>query len=95
MKIVVFGLGYVGATTSACLLKDGHSVVGIDVSPDKAAKIAAGQSPSLSRGWQSCCPRAAPTDGSAPPRKWAVISTMRISPWCASARRRWRAAGWT
>jgi len=45
MKIVVFGLGYVGATTSACLLKDGHSVVGIDVSPDKAAKIAAGQSP--------------------------------------------------
>lgn len=45
MKIVVFGLGYVGATASACLVRDGHSVVGVDVSPDKAAKIEAGQSP--------------------------------------------------
>ena len=45
MKIVVFGLGYVGATAAACLLKDGHSVVGVDVSPDKAAQIEAGQSP--------------------------------------------------
>ena len=45
MKIFVFGLGYVGATATVCLLKDGHSVGGVDVSPDKAAKIEAGQSP--------------------------------------------------
>ena len=45
MKIVVFGLGYVGATAAACLLKDGHTVVGVDVSPDKAARIAVGLSP--------------------------------------------------
>lgn len=45
MKIVVFGLGYVGATATACLLKDGHTVIGVDVSPDKASKIENGLSP--------------------------------------------------
>ena len=45
MKIVVFGLGYVGATATACLLKDGHTVVGVDVSPEKAAQIQSGRSP--------------------------------------------------
>lgn len=45
MKIVVFGLGYVGATAVACLLKDGHEVVGIDVNADKAADISSGRSP--------------------------------------------------
>lgn len=45
MKIVVFGLGYVGATATACLLRDGHTVLGIDVSPDKASKIEIGLSP--------------------------------------------------
>ena len=45
MKIVVCGLGYVGATTAACLLKDGHSVVGIDVDPAKNERFAVGRSP--------------------------------------------------
>lgn len=45
MNIVVLGLGYVGATAAACLLKDGHTVRGIDVNPDKAAAVAAGRSP--------------------------------------------------
>lgn len=45
MKIVVFGLGYVGATATACLLRDGHTVLGVDVSPDKASKIEIGLSP--------------------------------------------------
>lgn len=45
MKIVVFGLGYVGATATACLLRDGHTVIGVDVSPDKASKIEIGLSP--------------------------------------------------
>jgi len=45
MKIVVFGLGYVGATATACLLRDGHTVIGVDVSPDKASKIESGLSP--------------------------------------------------
>lgn len=45
MNIVVCGLGYVGATTTACLLKDGHRVVGIDPDPRKLGDVAAGRSP--------------------------------------------------
>ena len=45
MKIVVFGLGYVGATATASLLRDGHTVIGVDVSSDKASKIESGVSP--------------------------------------------------
>ncbi len=39
------GLGYVGTTTAACLLNDGHHVYGIDINPAKAEAIAAGRSP--------------------------------------------------
>ena len=44
-EIRFFGLGYVGAKAMACLLKEGRSVVGVDLNPVKAAKIEAGQSP--------------------------------------------------
>lgn len=39
------GLGYVGTTTAACLLKDGHHVYGIDINPEKTRMIAEGRSP--------------------------------------------------
>lgn len=45
MKISVFGVGYVGAVSSACLTALGHEVVAVDVSADKVALIAAGHSP--------------------------------------------------
>ena len=45
MHIAIMGLGYVGATTAACLLRDGHHVYGIDISPEKVAAIGAGRSP--------------------------------------------------
>lgn len=45
MKILICGLGYVGVTAAACLIRDGHSVVGIDVDARKVADVAAGCSP--------------------------------------------------
>lgn len=45
MRIAVFGLGYVGVVSAACLAERGHEVVGVDVSPDKVAMVAAGRTP--------------------------------------------------
>lgn len=50
MRISIFGLGYVGTVTSACLARDGHSVVGVDVNADKVATLAAGRSPIIEPG---------------------------------------------
>jgi len=50
MKISVFGLGYVGAVTTACLAREGHTVVGVDINPDKVARIARGESPIIEAG---------------------------------------------
>jgi len=45
MKIVVCGLGYVGVTVAACMLRRGATVVGIDVNPQKVEIANAGRSP--------------------------------------------------
>jgi GDP-mannose 6-dehydrogenase len=50
MRVSVFGLGYVGAVTIACLARDGHTVIGVDVNPDKVALVAAGRSPIVEPG---------------------------------------------
>ena len=45
MDISVFGLGYVGAVSCACLSARGHRVVGVDTNSAKVDLINAGQSP--------------------------------------------------
>ena len=45
MKVAVIGLGYVGAVTSACLARDGHDVLGIDLDPTKLALLGQGKAP--------------------------------------------------
>jgi GDP-mannose 6-dehydrogenase len=50
MRISIFGLGYVGAVSLACLARDGHDVVGVDIDPNKLDLIAAGKTPVVEEG---------------------------------------------
>jgi GDP-mannose 6-dehydrogenase len=52
MKISIFGLGYVGAVSMACLARDGHAVTGVDVDPLKLDLIRGGRSPIVEEGIQ-------------------------------------------
>ncbi|MGH8850151.1 MAG: nucleotide sugar dehydrogenase, partial [Casimicrobiaceae bacterium] len=50
MNISIFGLGYVGAVSLACLARDGHRVVGVDVDQAKLDLIEAGRTPVVEEG---------------------------------------------
>jgi GDP-mannose 6-dehydrogenase len=50
MKISIFGLGYVGAVSLACLARDGHFVTGVDIDKAKLDLIRAGKTPVVEEG---------------------------------------------
>jgi GDP-mannose 6-dehydrogenase len=52
MRISIFGLGYVGAVSMACLARDGHELIGVDVDPNKLDLIRSGRSPIVEEGIQ-------------------------------------------
>lgn len=63
MKVSVFGLGYVGSVSAASFAADGHTVVGVDVNPEKVASLNEGRSPIVEKGLDELI-RTAAADGS-------------------------------
>src|SRR5574341_2328684 len=49
-RVSVFGLGYVGCVSAACFAKEGHSVIGVDVSQAKVDMLNAGQATIVEHG---------------------------------------------
>lgn len=48
--ISIFGLGYVGSVTAACLAHKGNMVIGVDVNRDKVEILESGRTPVLEQG---------------------------------------------
>src|SRR2546427_7891420 len=61
MRVSVFGLGYVGSVTAACLAAAGHEVVGVDLNEQKVAVVNRGASPVVEPGLEALLAQAVGT----------------------------------
>lgn len=62
MKIAIYGLGYVGLTAAACLTKEGHWVLGVDVNELKVRETNQGVSPIKEPGLEELLAKAVKAD---------------------------------
>jgi GDP-mannose 6-dehydrogenase len=53
MKVVVYGIGYVGCVSMGCLARDGHNVIGIDPNARKVQQIKSAQASVLEPGLEA------------------------------------------
>lgn len=49
MRVAIWGLGYVGCVSAACLAQAGHRIIGVDINPLKVEMMKAGQSPIIEK----------------------------------------------
>src|SRR5580765_1033464 len=50
MRVSVFGLGYIGCVSAACLARAGHRVIGVDVNDAKVGMINDGLGTMIEKG---------------------------------------------
>ena len=63
MKVAVFGLGYVGTVTAACLAEAAHDVWAVDVDVEKVAAVSRGVSPVAEPGLDELVQRSVTSGG--------------------------------